>query len=69
MIYGALWIEMKTKDGQLSAAQRWWRDALLEIGHAWALCRSRPEAREVIEHYLDGCFTDLVESGKGGASA
>ena len=47
-LYGALWIEMKTEAGRLSPAQRWWRDALFETGHAWALCRSWVEARDTI---------------------
>lgn len=52
--YGALWIEMKTQTGTLSAAQLGWARALVSAGHAWAMCRGFDEAREAVLTYLDG---------------
>jgi hypothetical protein len=38
------WLEMKTKIGKLSSAQKDFRDALLALGHHWAMARSVDEA-------------------------
>jgi hypothetical protein len=34
-----LWVELKTETGELSAAQRGWRDSLLAAGQDWRLWR------------------------------
>ena len=51
--HGALWIEMKDDGGRLRKSQKAWRDRLQEAGHAYAVCRSWIEAKEVIEDYLN----------------
>ena len=38
-------LEMKTKRGSLSPAQREWRDVITGNGHLWALCRTLDEAK------------------------
>jgi len=61
-VYGALWIELKTKTGRLRKSQKAWQDRLQEQGQAWALCRSFEGARCCIMDYLDGSFRpDLYE--------
>lgn len=49
-----IWIELKSADGQLSAAQRGWRDWCQSIGAPWALCRS---AEDVVAALQDAGVT------------
>ena len=48
----SLYIEMKTARGQLSVDQRWWKDRLMQTGHAWFLCRTVEEAISALSAYL-----------------
>jgi hypothetical protein len=50
--YGALYIELKAKDGKVSQAQGEWLDALTACGNAAALCYGADAAIMVIERYL-----------------
>lgn len=53
--YGALYIEMKRRDGgRLSENQRVWRDALNRAGNRALVCKGFDEARKAIEEYLKG---------------
>ena len=47
-----LWIEMKTKTGRMSAAQKMWAAAIIEQGFAVKLCRDSESAIKAIMHYL-----------------
>lgn len=38
------WLEMKTRTGSLSPAQKQFRDRALSLGHFWAMARSVDEA-------------------------
>jgi hypothetical protein len=49
-----LWIEMKSANGKVSDAQKWWILALREQGHRVEVCYSWNDARKVIEAYLVG---------------
>jgi len=52
--YGhALYIEMKTASGRLSAAQRAWRDALIAHNNGYILARSWIDAARAIRDHLD----------------
>ena len=52
--YFGLYIEMKSKKGVLSYAQKDWLASLNNAGYAVAVCRSFDEAKKTIEEYLDG---------------
>ena len=64
-VYGALWIELKRQrkrgvpTGRLSESQRWWRSALIDAGHAHAVCYGFDEARAALLDYLDGRLVTL----------
>lgn len=53
--YGALFIEMKTKRGQQSAAQREWQAAITKTGEfKYVVCRSLTDfMREVQDYFAD----------------
>jgi len=51
-VHPSLYIEIKTKKGQLSSDQRWWMERLLLTGHAWVLCRTLDEAIDSFTAYL-----------------
>jgi hypothetical protein len=38
------WLEMKAPNGQLSAAQKWFRDLAARLGHHWGMAKSVDEA-------------------------
>jgi hypothetical protein len=42
------WLEMKSPDGTLSSAQKWFRDLCGRLGHHWAMARSVDEAAGVL---------------------
>lgn len=48
-----LWIEMKTKDGSISATQKDWIGYLQGAGYRVEVCRSFDEARGVLTNYLN----------------
>lgn len=50
----ALWIEMKSGSGRLSAAQKDWHDHLRECGYSVVTCWSKDEAIEKIEDSIVG---------------
>jgi len=49
----ALYIEMKTASGRLSAAQIAWRDALIAQGNGYVLARSWIDAARAIAQHLN----------------
>ncbi|MBK1727652.1 VRR-NUC domain-containing protein [Halorhodospira neutriphila] len=49
-----LYVELKTRRGRPSRRQRAWLRALRAQGYRAELCRGWPQARAVIESYLDG---------------
>lgn len=51
-IYGALFLEMKTRDGVLSPEQESYRDILTKQGYKVVVCRSTMEAINQITAYL-----------------
>lgn len=55
-VYAGLYIEMKAKDGRLSAAQRKWLRELHEEGFACAVCFGAEEAEKALTDYLEGRF-------------
>ena len=57
--YHALYIELKTSKGALSANQRVWLNALNEQGYKAVMCRGWDQARDEIVRYLE------TNSGKG----
>lgn len=53
--YGALYIELKRKQGgRVSADQRVWIDALNRAGNRAVVCKGFDEAKRAIEEYLLG---------------
>lgn len=48
-----LWIEMKTRDGSVSASQKDWIGYLQGAGYRVKVCRSFDEAREAVIDYLN----------------
>lgn len=56
--YIGAWIELKSKDGRLSQAQRAFQKDMQEQNYFTAVCYSIEEAIEVIEWY---CFPDDAE--------
>lgn len=50
--YGALYIELKTKNGRVSDEQKEWIQLLKELGNMAVICRSYEEAISTIEVYL-----------------
>ena len=50
--YHGLFIEMKTKTGRTSEAQRKWLSALGQMGYKTAICHGWEEAKAVLEDYL-----------------
>lgn len=51
--YGALCIEMKTKDGRQSESQKKWEKAAKENGNHYIVCRSFDEFRKVVTDYIN----------------
>lgn len=52
-LFHGLYIEMKSIDGQPSPSQRDFLQFLGSVGYATAVCRSAPEARDKVLHYLN----------------
>ena len=50
--YCGLFIELKVRGGSLSPEQRWWLNALNDVGYSTAVCVGFEEAKDVIETYL-----------------
>ena len=50
--HGALWIEMKTATGRVTADQGWWHEQLREQGYRVEVCRGAAAAIAVLEDYL-----------------
>lgn len=50
--YGALFVEMKTRDGVLSPEQEFYRDMLTAQGYKVVVCRNTMEAIQQITLYL-----------------
>jgi len=61
--YHALYIELKTKKGRISDAQRDTLFALAELDYACAVARSVDEAIDLITKYLEGKWNELIELG------
>ena len=52
--YGALLIEMKRKDGRLSASQRWWQRVVTENGeYKYVVCRGLDDFMRQVDGYLE----------------
>lgn len=45
------WLEMKSEDGSLSTAQKYFRDMAQRLGHNWAMARSVDEALIVLTQW------------------
>ena len=52
--FAGLYVEMKTRRGRVSAAQRRWIGALRAQGYRVEVCRGWNAAREAIEEYVGG---------------
>lgn len=52
--YGALLIEVKTKDGCQSDNQKEWQRAIEKGGYKYVIVRSLEEFMDVIKEYIDG---------------
>jgi hypothetical protein len=52
-IFHGLWIEMKVPGGRVRATQKWWHEALRNMGHRVEVCWSFEEARNVLLDYLE----------------
>jgi len=50
-LFCGLWIEMKAKDGKLSADQILWRDFLTAKSYAWKVCYGCNEAIKTVQWY------------------
>jgi hypothetical protein len=58
-LYSGLWIEFKSKHGQLSDNQKWWIDQLRSESHRVEVCRSWIEAANITIEYLNLPITKL----------
>lgn len=56
---GALLIEMKTEDGELTTNQKEWIKHVSKFGYICVLVRSLKEFQTVIRLYLDGRVTEI----------
>lgn len=55
--YAGLWIELKSRHGELSSSQRSWREILESYGHMYVVARALGDAVQAITQYLN--LTDL----------
>lgn len=64
---GALLIEMKTEDGELSTNQKAWINHISQFGYICVLVRSLEEFQTVVRLYLDGridAIPKITNNGK-----
>lgn len=52
--YHGLFVEMKTRDGKISEAQRRWLHDLKDQGYAVAVCHGARAAIDTIQGYMEG---------------